>query len=145
MDRCTEAASTGGLEATFRVSEWHLLGDIGAFGVGAIIAAGPGGDLTAGAVTHLGSGRSELPHWVVVHTDADGLRLFAADRRGSRGQKLVRASPQTFRASLHRNLGQFRLVLFIPEWPSIALRGRSWPGSRALQVARAVVEMAKPA
>ena len=131
------------LEAVFRSWDSHLLSDIAAFGVGAVGAGGPEGEVVAGAVAHLGSRPSQLPHWILVHTDANGVSLFASDTRGTKGRQLLEAGRGTFRASLHRSIGQVQLMLFVPDSPSVALRAKSGPRRRTtLQVARTVLALA---
>lgn len=144
MKESPTAQSEQVMEGLFRTWDSHLRSDVIAFGVGAGLAHGPGGDAIAGAAMHLGSGQSQLPHWILVQTDESGLLLFSSDKQGAKGHRLLGASRGTFRASLHRNIGQVQLMVFIPGQPSIALRGKAVLGRRKqIRVARAVVEMAK--
>jgi hypothetical protein len=132
------------VEALFRTWDSHLFRDIAAFGAGATMTTSPGGDKVAGAVVGLGSTGSDLPKWVLVHADAEGVCLFASDKSGSKGRELLAAAPGTFRAAQHRTFGQVQLMLYMPEQPSVALRSKSGLRSRApARLARAVMDMAK--
>jgi hypothetical protein len=92
----------------------------------------------------LGPGRSQPPHWILLRTEKNDLHLFASDKRGKEGRRLLGASRGTFRASRHQNLGQVQLMLFLPGQPAIALKGKAAFGRRnQVRVARAVLEMAK--
>jgi hypothetical protein len=136
--------ANNGLETLFRTSDSHLLGDVVAFGVGAAMTTAPGVDVAAGAVTQFGPTRSHWPSWVLVHADAGGIRLFASDKKGTKGHQLVVAAPGTYRATLHHTVGQVQLLLFVPQQPSVTLTNRSGLRSREpMRLARAVIEMAR--
>jgi hypothetical protein len=143
MDNHSERAYAEGLNAIFRVAKSRLLSDLAAFGAGAALASGPGGEALAAPAIRFGQRPSVLPRRVIVHADVDGIRLLTADKQGSQRRELVEAGHGTFGASFHRNLWQIELVLLIPGWSSISLSGRIWPRSRALSVARAVEDLAK--
>jgi hypothetical protein len=131
-------------DGLFRSRDSHLLSDIAAFGVGAGFAHGPGGDAAVIAASELGSGRPPQPHWVLVQADEDTLLMFASDKRGRKGRLLRKASRGTFRASLHRTIGQIQLTVFVHGQPSVALRGKAGFGRlKQVRVARAVVDLAK--
>lgn len=144
MDEHAVGEEIDGLEALFRTSDSHLLGDVAAFGIGAAMTTGPGVDVAAGAVTQVGSTRSQWPTWVLVHADGGGVHLFASDKKGTKGRQLLVAAPGTYRAALHHTLGQVQLLLFVPEQPSVTLSSRSGLRSRVpMRLARAVMVMAK--
>jgi hypothetical protein len=131
-------------DGLFRSGDSHLLSDIGAFGVGVGIAHGPGGDAAVIAASELGLGRSQQPHWILVQADEDTLLLFASDKRATKGRLLLEASRGTFRASLHRTIGQIQLMVFVQGQPSVALRGKAGFGRRnQVLVARADLDLAK--
>src|ERR1700722_1368404 len=101
--------ASGGIEALFRASKSHVLGDVAAFGIGAAVTTARGVDVAAGAVTQFGSPQFQWPAWILVLADKDGIRLFGSDKKGTRGRQLLAASPGTFRAVLHRTLRQVQL------------------------------------
>jgi hypothetical protein len=146
VPRQTPQKPTGGTDeapaALFRSWDSHLLASIAAFVVG--VLGGGGGGSSAGAAANVGSLPPQLPRWILVETDALGVRLFASNRSGAKGGQLLEAGQGTFRASLHRNVGQIQLMLFVPEERSVALKGRWGPFRRGpIRVARAVVGLAK--
>lgn len=139
------AAEAGGrIEALFRASDSHLLGDVAAFGIGTAMTTGPGVGVAAGAVTQFGSARFQWPSWILVQADEDGVRLYGSDKKGTRGPQLLVAAPGTFRAALYRTLGQVQLSVFVPEQPPVTLKAKSGFRNRVpTQLARAVMDMAK--
>lgn len=132
-------------EALFRVSDAHLLANIAAFGVGASGAFGVGPTASAAGMTvNLPGGRSEPPHYVLVQADDKSFRLFASDKRGVKGPQFLEAGRGTFRAALHRLIGQVQLILFVPDRPPIELRGKWGPFRRGpIRIARTVMSLSK--
>ncbi len=130
--------------ALFRSWDTHRLAKMTSFVVG-VMGAGAVGSPAAAGAADMGSLPPQLPRWVLVQTDAHGVRLFASNRNGTKGGQLLEAGRGTFRASLHRNAGQIQLMLFVPEERPVALKGRWSPFRRGpIRVARAIVALAKP-
>jgi hypothetical protein len=97
-----------------------------------------------GAITSLGSQNPQLPHWVLLQTDEAGIHLFASDRDGARRGLLLEAAAKTYRAALHRSIGQIVLMIFVLDQPPISLKGRWGPVARKpIRVAREVIALAK--
>lgn len=132
-------------EALFRTSYSRLLRDATSFGVGAAMEVGrPGWDVAVEPVMRFGSKRSTWPDWVLASADADGVHLFASDGNGSRGHQVLTAPPGTFRAKLHRTLGQVHLMLSVPGLPTLSLRSQgSFRTKSQMRLAQAVVGMAQ--
>jgi len=79
-----------------------------------------------------------------VRISGQGIELCASDRKGSEGQTLLVVPRGTFRAAVHRNIGWFQLLLFVPDKPPIELRGKWSPSTgEPMRVARLVASLAK--
>ena len=111
------------LEAVFRVHGSHILANVAAFGTGFSSAFGVNATEATGLVTNLPGARSRSSQFVLVRATEEGIALRASDRNGSEGPLLLEAQQGTFRAALHRNIGQFQLFLFIPDQLPIELSG----------------------
>lgn len=136
----------GRAEAIFHTWDPKLVADIAAIGVGmAGVASGSAMSLATPAFfDFLPSRRAKpLPHWILLGVDGQGIHLHASDRHRRKGPVVVEAEPRTYRATLHRNLGDIELLLFIKKQEPISLKGKWGPfWHQPMRVARAVLRLA---
>lgn len=82
-----------------------------------------------------------LPHRLVVRTDEEGVKLYASNRKGTKGPLVLDVRSGSYQAKLHRNVGQIELTLFIEGRDPVTLVGKWGPFRRhPMQVARAIVQ-----
>lgn len=138
--------SDDGLEALFHTWDPQLVADITAMGVGMTgVASGSSMSLATPAfLSFLPTRPSKpLPHWILLRADQQGIHLFASNRKRRRGPLILEAGPGTFRASLHRNIGDIELLLFFITREPISLKGKWGPfHHQPIRVARDLVQLA---
>jgi hypothetical protein len=131
------------LEARFHSWTPHLIANVAAFGSGFSDAFGVGVNAPT-VVANVSLQPTTLPHPILVSADKHGIHLYAADQGRARGQLLLEAGPSTFRASLHRYIGEIQLMLFVPQHKPTSLKGKWTPITRQpMRVARAIVGLAR--
>lgn len=91
------------MNAVFRTWDSHIAADIAAFGVGFEETLRGG---VAAPVSGMKAKTPRRPQWVLIQVDELGVHLFESDRAEGRGRLIMEAAPATFRASLHRYVGE---------------------------------------
>ncbi len=145
MTKVPKAAFDAPLEARFRTWDSHLIANVAAFGSGFSDAFGVGVDAPiAGVIANVPLQPTTLPHWILVSADDHGIHLYATDQGGARSHLLLEAGPSTFRAALHRYIGEIQLMLFVPQHKPISLKGKWTPTTKQpMRVARATIGLAR--